>query len=175
MEDEALRTEVALFRFGVIGELVASRLEPGELTELIYQKSNQQWHIPGSHRTRVSAATVRRWLRLYERGGRELSALMPARRCDRGCSRTVDDETRGALIRLRKEQPGWPVWRLVQALAEKQLITPGTTLSLSTAYRILTQEKLDSAALHKGAPVDRRRYEAEFPNDIWQSDITAPW
>ncbi|MBL0378102.1 MAG: hypothetical protein JKP90_00275 [Desulfofustis sp. PB-SRB1] len=38
MEDEALRTEVALFRFGVISELVASRLEPGELTELIYQK-----------------------------------------------------------------------------------------------------------------------------------------
>jgi putative transposase len=171
MEDEALRTEVALFRFGVISELVASRLEPGELTELIYQKSEQHWHIPGSHRTRVSAATVRRWLRLYERGGRELSALIPARRCDRGCSRTVDDETRGALIRLRKEQPGWPVWRLVQALAEKQVISPGTTLSLSTAYRILTQEKLDSAALHKGAPVDRRRYEAEFPNDIWQSDI----
>jgi putative transposase len=104
MEDEALRTEVALFRFGVISELVASRLEPGELTELIYQKSEQHWHIPGSHRTRVSAATVRRWLRLYERGGRELSALMPARRCDRGCSRTVDDETRGALIRLRKER-----------------------------------------------------------------------
>jgi putative transposase len=109
--------------------------------------------------------------RAQNAGGRELSALMPARRCDRGCSRTVDDETRGALIRLRKEQPGWPVWRLVQALAEKQVITPGTTLSLSTAYRILTQEKLDSAALHKRAPVDRRRYEAEFPNDIWQSDI----
>ncbi|MBL0378101.1 MAG: hypothetical protein JKP90_00270 [Desulfofustis sp. PB-SRB1] len=53
---------------------------------------------------------------------------------------------------MRKEQPGWPVWRLVQALAEKQVITPGTTLSLSTAYRILTQEKLDSAALHKRAP-----------------------
>jgi hypothetical protein len=34
MEDEALRTEVALFRFGVISELVASRLEPGELTDV---------------------------------------------------------------------------------------------------------------------------------------------
>ncbi|MBL0379940.1 MAG: hypothetical protein JKP90_09795 [Desulfofustis sp. PB-SRB1] len=55
MEDEALRTEVALFRFGVISELVASRLEPGELTELIYQKSEKHWNIPGSHRTRVSA------------------------------------------------------------------------------------------------------------------------
>ncbi|MBL0381236.1 MAG: helix-turn-helix domain-containing protein [Desulfofustis sp. PB-SRB1] len=118
-----------------------------------------------------------RWLRLYERGGRELSALMPARRCDRGCSRTVDDETRGALIRLRKEQPGWPVWRLVQALAEKQVITPGTTLSLSTAYRILTQEKLDSAALHKRAPVDRRALpRPNFPTISGnQISCTAPW
>jgi putative transposase len=79
MEDEALRTEVALFRFGVISELVASRLEPGELTELIYQKSEQHWNIPGSHRTRVSAATVRRWLRLYERVlNPRLSKIKPA-------------------------------------------------------------------------------------------------
>lgn len=165
------RHEVALFRFGVISELVSTRLGPGELTDLIYHKSEQRWDIPGSDRTRISAATIRRWLRLYERSGRDLASLAPAQRCDRGCSRRVDEETCTALIRLRKEHPSLPVYRLLEQLSDKQLLAPGEQLSLSTAYRILKRESLNSAALRTGTPVDRRRYEAEFPNDIWQSDV----
>ena len=165
------RQEVALFRFGVISELVSSRLESGELTDLIYHKSEQHWDIPGSDRTRISAATIRRWLRLYERSGRELASLAPAPRCDRGHSRRVDEETCTALIRLRKENPSLPVYRLVEQLSDKQLLASGEQFSLSTAYRILKRESLNTSALRTGKPVDRRRYEAEFPNDIWQSDV----
>lgn len=92
-DNDKQRHEVALFRFGVISELVSSRLEPGDLTDLIYHKSEQRWDIPGSDRTRISAATIRRWLRLYERSGRDLASLAPAKRCDRGRSRRVDEET----------------------------------------------------------------------------------
>jgi hypothetical protein len=44
------REEVALFRFGVISDLVgATRLEHGEFGRLIREKSRQRWNIPYSH------------------------------------------------------------------------------------------------------------------------------
>jgi len=49
------------------------------------------------------------------------------------------------------------------------LVTPGIELNLSTVYRFLHQQNLMSLTKHK--PVDRRKFEAELPNDLWQSDV----
>ena len=167
--DDKLREDIALFRFGVISELASSRLDPGELTGLIKKKSEQRWHIPGTSRTRISTATIRRWLRLYENSNRELSSLYPVRRCDRGSNRSIDEETVAALVRVRKQKPTLPVKRLIEELTAKNLLPPGAHLSLTTAYRILKREAdKDGTSATK---TDRRRYEAEFPNDIWQSDV----
>ena len=167
--DDKLREDIALFRFGVISELASSRLDPGELTGLIKKKSEQRWHIPGTSRTRISTATIRRWLRVYENSNRELSSLYPVRRCDRGSNRSIDEETVAALVRVRKQKPTLPVKRLIEELTAKNLLPPGAHLSLTTAYRILKREAdKDGTSATK---TDRRRYEAEFPNDIWQSDV----
>lgn len=164
------REDVALFRFGVISDLVgATRLDHGESGRLVHEKSRQRWNIPHSGRTRLSPSTIRRWVKLYERSGRELNALRPSTRNDRGKSRQVDEDTVLALTRLRKAKPNLPVVRLIAEMVEKGLVSPGYTLRLSTAYRILKQAGLSGRS---GAdPVDRRRFEAEFPNDIWQSDV----
>jgi transposase InsO family protein len=168
--NEAQREEVALFRFGVISDVVgASRLDYGELEGLIRKKSEQRWNMPNSNRTRISASTIRRWVKLYEASGRKLSALYPANRSDKGSSRRVDDETILSLVRLRKELPGLPVKQLITEMEKRGLVSPGTTLCLSTVYRILRKEGLTRR--EKTRTVDRRRFEAEFPNDIWQSDV----
>ena len=167
--DEKQREEVALFRFGVISDLVCSRLDPGELIELISRKSRQHWQIPHSGRTRISESTIRRWVRMYEQSGRQLSSLYPACRSDRGRSRRVDEETILSLVRLRKEMPDLPVNRLLVELEKRNLCPPGRCISLSTAYRILKREGVSGPVA--GIKVDRRRFEAEYPNDIWQSDV----
>lgn len=167
--DDNQREVVALFRFGVISDLVCTRLDPGEIAEHIRKKSNQRWQIPYSIRTRISQSTIRRWIRLYENSGRQLSALYPATRCDRGQSRRVDEETILSLVKLRKEMPSLPVARLLLEMEKRNLCPPGKNISLSTAYRILKQEGLSSRKVT--AKVDRRRYEAELPNDIWQADV----
>jgi len=167
--NEKQQEEVALFRFGVISDLVCTRLDPGELAGHIRTKSNQRWEIPHSGRTRVSQSTIRRWLRLYEGSDRRLQSLYPASRCDRGKSRRVDEETILSLVKLRKEMPGLPVVRLLAEMEKRNLCPPGMTISLSTAYRILKREGLSGKPT--AGKVDRRRYEAEFPNDIWQSDV----
>ena len=164
------REEVARFRFGVISDLVgAVRLEPGEMAQLIKFKSQQRYNIPFSNRTRISKSTLHRWVRLYGNSNRQLSSLFPEHRADRGKYRRVDDDTILALSRLKRQKPSVPVNRLLVEMVEKSLVTPGVTLCQSTAYRILKQEGL--TGIETRAKTDRRRFEAEFPNDIWQSDV----
>lgn len=169
MMDEESREQIALFRFSVINDLVGGvRLQRGELERLIRDKSQRRWYIPGSNRTRISASTIRRWIRLYEESGRKLDSLRPRKRSDRGRSRAIDEETVLALIRLRGQMPRMPVKDLIREMKERGLITPGVTVSPSTAYRVLKQADI---AIPRARPVDRRRYEAEHPNDIWQADV----
>lgn len=164
------REDVALFRFGVISDLVgATRLEHGERARLIKQKAAARWNIPHSMRTRISANTIRRWVVLYEKSGRQLDSLKPAPRSDKGCCRQVDEDTVLSLVRLRKAKPLLPVAQLIEEMEQKELVSAGYTLRLSTAYRVLKKAGLSGRP--SSAPVDRRRFEAEFPNDIWQSDV----
>ncbi len=167
--DEKQREEIALFRFGVISDLVCSRLNPGEMAERIREKSGQRWNIPYSGRTRVSESTIRRWVTLYLNSGRQLSVLSPQERSDRGRSRRVDEETVLSLVKLRKEMPGLPVVGLLEEMEKRKLSPPGMAISLTTAYRILKQEGLSGK--ERADKIDRRRYEAQYPNDIWQSDV----
>jgi len=51
----------------------------------------------------------------------------------------------------------------------RRLVTAGFELNLSTVYRFLHQQNLMNLTKHK--PVDRRKFEAELPNDLWQSDV----
>ena len=61
--DVDYRQAVALFRYGLIADLV--RLEPGHkgLYAQIEQKAAGEYTIPGSNRTRVAAETLRDWLK----------------------------------------------------------------------------------------------------------------
>jgi transposase InsO family protein len=164
------REDVALFRFGVISDLVgATRLEHGERGRRIKEKAAACWNIPHSPRTRISDNTIRRWVTVYEKSGRQLDALKPAPRSDIGCCRQVDEDTVLSLVRLRKAKPLLPVAQLIEEMETKGLVSPGYTLHLSTAYRVLKKAGLSGRP--SSDPVDRRRFEAEFPNDIWQSDV----
>ena len=78
--DTEHRHAVALFRYGLIAELI--HLEPGSgLYQRIREKADAEHTIPGSTRTRVAAETIRDWLKRYRAGG--FDALMPKLRADR--------------------------------------------------------------------------------------------
>ncbi len=74
--------EVALFRHGLIGDLV--HLKPGSrgLYARLREKAAIDYKIPGSLRTRVAAETIRGWLRDYRKGG--FDARKPRVRRDHG-------------------------------------------------------------------------------------------
>ena len=167
---EEQKQQVAVFRFGIIAEFVgAVRLDHGEQEALLRQKCGRKWQIPFSNKSRISRSTVLRWVRLYLEHGARLEALFPQERTDHGKVRALDQETGLALVELRRQLPKMPVPELIRRLREQQLVRVGAHLSQSTVYRFLHQQGL----MTKGAPapVDRRKFEAELPNDLWQSDV----
>lgn len=163
------KKQVAAFRFGVICDLVNGvQLEIGEQERLIRQKCARKWQIPFSEKTRISRSTILRWVRLYKQGNGNLKSLYPKDRSDRGLSRGMDEETSLALIQLRKEMPKATVVDLVETMNKRGLVSFGVSASLSTVYRFLHQHNLMRPPESK--PEDRRKFEAELPNDLWQSD-----
>jgi len=167
--DEEQKREVAVFRFGVIHALVGGQhLERGDQQRLLREKCEKRWVVPHSGRTRLTRSTILRWVQRYRQGNGKLESLYPTQRSDRGISRGLDEESSLALIQLRKEFPRMPVTDLIKTLYKRGLVLPGTELSLSTVYRLFHRHNLMGK---RGAvPEDRRKFEAELPNDLWQSD-----
>jgi hypothetical protein len=85
------RHAVALFRYGLIAELLQIPPGSGRLQQRLEDKAAQEYTIPGTRRRRVAAETLRDWLKRYRKGG--FDALLPKPRADRGRPRS--DSRRG--------------------------------------------------------------------------------
>jgi transposase InsO family protein len=169
MNDEQ-KKQVAIFRFGVISDFVSpTRLGWGERARLIRQKCDRQWQIPFSQRTHLSPATIRSWIRAYEKSGQQIESLYPHSRSDRGQARALDQETTLALIGLRKEMPHATVKGLIRTAQQRGVVDSEQFLAESTLWRLLKREGLMERT--EQTTVDRRRFEAQLPNDLWQSDV----
>lgn len=164
------KKEVAAFRLGVIAEFVNGPApDHGEKERLLREKCARKWNIPYSAKTRISRSTILRWIADYKAGNQKLEALYPRDRNDRGKSRSLDEDTSLALINLRQELPNATAVKLMKQMHSRQLITPGISLNLSKVYRFLHQHDLMAKPGKKLE--DRRKYEAELPNDLWQADV----
>ena len=101
--DEELRKAVALFRYGLIADVLRLPLGSHDIRRALNEKAQRTYLIPGTRRTRVAVETMRDWLSLYRTGG--LEALYPKPRSDRGLPRRVPPEVAEALVSLNTEQP----------------------------------------------------------------------
>ncbi len=167
-EDE--KKQVAVFRYGIINEFVGGRrLDHGEQELLLAEKCAHRWFIPFSGRSRISRSTLLRWVRTYSESNNKLESLYPRGRNDSGQVRVLDEDTCLALADLRRQMPKLTVVALIKLMHQRDLVTAGTVLNLSTVYRFLHSNNLMSKEL--GTPTDRRKFEVELPNDMWQSDV----
>ena len=166
---EEQKMEVAIFRFGVIHDFVSGvHLERGEQIRLLREKCERKWSIPHSTRTRLTRSTILRWIKRYRDSNEKLESLYPSDRSDRGATRVIDEETALALVNLRREMPKSTVPYLLETMRRRGMMCGDSRLSLSTVYRFLRRYNLMNPEQSK--PQDRRKFEAELPNDLWQSD-----
>jgi putative transposase len=168
-DDEKRKNEIATFRFGLIAEFVTGVLfTRGEKERLLRQKAERRYTIPGSGRTRVARETILKWIRDYERGGKELCVLSPKTRADKGRYRSLSPAIRLTVKEILKESPGAGVPALIRELKHRKVIPPEMEINRATLYRYLNTEKL---RLVNDDADDRRRFETQSPNEIWQSDV----
>lgn len=165
------RREIALFRYGVIAELV--QLEPHQrgLYALLTKKAEQDYTIPGSLRRRVAAETIRGWLRAYRRGG--FDALVPRVRADQGASRSIPPEVIDLLCHLKEESPELSIPMLIKkARAEHGNVAPEEiVLPESTVHRALARRGLMRKRPEEPTCKDRRRFEYDGACELWMSDV----
>jgi transposase len=165
IEDEKM--QVAVFRFSVISDFIHSpSMSRQEKSKLLQEKCSRKWQIPFSEKTRISKNSIRRWIRVYKENNLDLKSLCPHGRDDQGGCRAMDEETRVLLSQLRLKLPLATVPHLI---AEMKRVYPEIKLNNSTVYRFLHKNDLMHPA--EKNPADRRKFEAELPNDLWQADI----
>ena len=162
--DDDLRQAIALFRYGVIADLVHLPLGTPGIGDKLRDKASQPYTIPGSERTHVAANTIRGWIRLYRYSG--FDALYPKPRTDRGQPRRLPPEVAGRLIELKVDNPAWSVRAVIKAAREGGVDHP---LAPSTVHRLFSREGLFDKKPPDGA--DRRRFAFRDAGELWMSDV----
>jgi len=166
--EESKREEIALFRYGVILPFLgAEELEWGLKGEMYRRLAAEHYDIPHSSKHTIDEETIRKWLAAYRKGG--FDALKPKGRNDAGKPRKFSPEAWEKAVALKQEAPQRSVRKIIQILEAHNLIEPGE-IKRSTLARHFKEHGLDRKSL-MGAPQVFRRFEAERPNQIWQSDI----
>src|SRR5436853_5538564 len=161
---DAKAEKIALFRYGLIAPLILETLPRGELTRRAEEIAARSYDIPYSQRHCLSVDTLLDWALRYRRGG--FAALAPQPRRDRGQSRALTPQLAELIERLKRENPHRTGTTLLRELA---LVSTVGSVSPSTLYRFLKQRGLTERQLL--APPARKKFEAEFSNQIWQSDM----
>jgi putative transposase len=166
--DEDLREKIALFRYGVIAELVGRTPAPREKEKLLCAIAGKQWDIPGSPRTRIGRTTVRDWIELYQTHG--FDGLKPGPRADAGRSRAIPEQVQELLLKLRAERPEASIDSLIRAVQLSGRFASDLRLSRSSVHRLFAAQAAPAPAASSSEP-DAVAFTFPHVNDLWTSDV----
>jgi len=165
--EERKKEKIALLGFRVIAELVGLRKQEwGKKEKILQEITQKEWEIPYSGRSYIGRSTVLGWLKSYKDGGERLESLYPRQRKDRGKARSIDPDTERSLVNLKKELKGASLPTILKVARERRILLPDFNASRQSVYRMFKRYGLEEEEPKK----DRRRFEVELPNDLWQSD-----
>ena len=160
---------VALFRYGLIADLLHLPAGHRRLQALLREKAEREYEIPGSARRHVAAETLRDWLYAYRRGG--FDALKPRVRRDRGDTRALPQAIADQLCALKEAHPAFSVAMLIATARQQQLVPPESVLAPATVHRLLSRQGLMARRPDEPTSKDRRRFAFDAPNELWMSDV----
>lgn len=166
-------TEIALFRYGLIAQLVHTPPDKGHQEMLLREIAARPYRIPGSKRKRVSVTTLRRYLQVYRDHG--FDALRPGPRADAGTPRAFPPAVLERAVALREEQPARTTQTLVDILKRDERLPLPQTINVHTLTTHLRQRGKTRRLLGQSAKV-YRRFERDHVNSLWQGDaLVGPW
>jgi transposase InsO family protein len=161
--------ETALFRYGLIADLV--HMERGERGTYarIKEKASRDYTIPGSRRSRVAPETIRGWLRDWRKGGFE--ALRPKPRADRGQPRAIPSEVTDLLCKIKDDTPTLSVRMVIEGAQATGQVPADLELAPATVHRLLSRQGLMRKQPDDPTSKDRRHFAFEKAGELWMSDV----
>jgi len=166
------RMQLALFRYEVIAAYLAADPPRGQRRTLLKHLADRTWRDPWGTERRFSDETLRTWVRRYRKGG--LQALMDKPHPLRGVQSLTPEQVT-LLCDLKREVPARSLDRIIKIVEDMKLIEPGL-LRRSTLHRVLKAHDLSKRFNRVPDAQDLDRFEAAFPNALWQSDLlVGPW
>lgn len=160
------RTEVALFRYGILAPLISGTWD-GSSAQFFKHAAEKTYVLPDGREVDYTPHTLYRWYAAYTKEG--FDALKVKARIDSGRFRRIDDDIADQIIYMKKEHP-----RLPATLIREKLIENGTIneddLSLSTINRFINKH-FEKMKLSQSA--EMRRYEREHINEVWCGDSSV--
>jgi transposase InsO family protein len=163
------RHAVALFRYGLIAELLQIPPGSGRLQQRLEDKAAQEYTIPGTRRRRVAAETLRDWLKRYRKGG--FDALLPKPRADRGRPRGLAPEIVDQLLAIKEANPALSVRLVIQQARADGRIPAEVPLPGATVHRLLARHGLMAPRSEEPGTRDRRRFAFARAGQLWTSDV----
>jgi len=163
---------MALLRFQAISAYITQEPPRGSRRAALEKLAEKSWLLPDGRPVSFSAETLRSWVRRYREGG--LEALDDKARPVRGVQ-ALSEEQVELFCKLKQEVPERSLDRLLRIAEEMKLVEPGVVCR-STLHRALQARGLSGRPRPKTSDTDLDRFEAEAPNDLWQSDmLVGPW
>ena len=166
MAQNGLAQDKALFRYRLIAPLLDPDLKRGDKNQLFAAIAAKTHQLANGRDIKLSRHTIRSWYKRYRKFGFE-GGLKNKGRSDRGKSRAVPEEIIQKACDLKLEVPQRTLITIINILESQQAIEPDQ-LTKSTLHRIFQQKHLTAKI-----PKEKgywQRYQAELPNDLWQSD-----
>jgi len=174
------RARWARLRFMIIGSLLASPPDKGELQERIQELADQEWEHPTTgEMTRFSFSTIERWF--YKARGDEpdpFGKLARKTRKDAGKHPTISTELAVAIAEQYRDHPSWQYKlhhdNLVALAAEKPelgLVPSCATVSRYMKARALLKQKKRKKPKVALEPREKRSWEVQFANQLWHLDF----
>ena len=165
MTDEE-RTQQALFRHAILGDLLSRNLRRGQLRPALKQLAQPTYQDPQGRSRRVAYKTIEEWFYKYRHGGWE--ALKPKPRSDRNRSRVLAEGLQQLVLDMKREDPGRSAHLILRELELAGRIAAGQA-SVSSVQRLLRRHGLSVPRLEWDCTA-RYRWEASRCGELWQAD-----
>ena len=171
--NDDLDTEIALFRYGLIAQILHDPPPVGQQETLLRAIAAKCYRIPGSTRTQVSTVTLHRYLRAYRRAA--------SRRCGRrggampACRGRCRPQYSPGLSHCARSNPPRTTQTLVDILQRDASLTLAHPINVHTLTTHLRRCGKTRRLLAQ-RPTAYRRFERDQVNALWQGDaLVGPW
>lgn len=155
----------ALFKFSLIAPVVNdSYVESSK--SAFFRNISSKTHYFENKPMRVSVATLKNWCTRYNKYG--FDSLIHKQRSDKGESRVLDLSTKSRALEILDEFPHITASSVYDILLEEGVLNKNF-VSVSTVTRFVRYNRIKPDR----DKLERRAFEHQNPNDMWQADTSV--